>query len=110
MEKINIYTDGSHVKSKDFIGYGAVCEFEGKEYTMSGSITQQECKDFYKVDENVSNPTAEMMAAASVIVSLTYSTVPIHVEIIADYIGVKEWNEFKWKANKVYIFSIDKIH
>lgn len=109
MEKINIYTDGSHVKSKDFIGYGAVCEFEGKEYTMSGNVTQQECKDFYRVDENVSNPTAEMLAAATILVSLSYITVPVHVEIIADYIGVKEWNEFKWKANKVYIIELVKF-
>ena len=106
MEKINIYTDGSHVKSKDFIGYGAVCEFEGKEYTMSGNITQQQCKDFYKVDENVSNPTAEMFAAAVVLSSMAWATSPVHIEIIADYIGVKEWNEFKWKANKVYIIAL----
>lgn len=106
MEKVSIYTDGSHLKSKDFIGCGAICEFHGKEYAMSSIHSQQMFSDLYKTEDKVSNPTAEIVAAATILASFLNITVPVHIEIIADYIGVKEWNEFKWKANKVYIQSI----
>lgn len=109
MEKLNIYTDGSHFKDRDYIGYGAICSFEGKEYRMSGNIGQQVFKDFYKIEESVSNPTAEMVAAAVVLKSISAVTVPIHVEIIADYLGVKEWNQNNWKSTKVYIAELIRV-
>ncbi len=112
MEKLVIYTDGSHFKDRNYIGYGAVCQYQDKIYNLSGNVTQKAFADFYGLGIEVSNPTAEMVAATASIREFTKCKLPVHIEIVADYIGVKEWCEHNWEAKKLYIremvLSIDR--
>lgn len=103
MTKLDVYTDGSHIKGKNYIGYGAVCMHQGRIYRMSGTCTQESFRKRYNTPDNVSNPTAELLAAVYSLESLSACSAPLHVQIIADYIGVREWNTGVWKTTKGYI-------
>lgn len=103
---IEIYTDGSDIKGTGKIGYGAYINFNGKEYKMSGVSDQNDFKRFFKITENVSNPTMELMALLKVLVE--FKDTNLNLEIFADYMGVQKWVSGEWKANKVYIIDMTR--
>jgi len=107
MINLTIYTDGSHFKGKtDFIGLGGVCTFDGEDYQYSTNIPQEIFKTHFKCKEEVSNPTAELASVAGVLEAFINLKVPVSIEIVADYNGVKHWCEGTWKANKPQIILL----
>jgi ribonuclease H-related protein len=103
MRNIKIYTDGSHLKGTSKVTYG-ICLVEGEvERTHSGII---DTDYFLKVyGEEVSNPTAELYAAAKAM-NLIQNIKDANLIVYSDYKGVQEWINGNWKAKKPYIKDI----
>lgn len=115
---VQIYSDGSDIKGTGKIGYGAVFEYNGKEYALSGTNEDnlvKELKDLFP-DAEFSNPTMEMLALATVLETIANLGIAEHITINQDYKGAvnygKLWNNSKgsqqradkaWKAKKPYI-------
>lgn len=102
--KVDVYTDGTHLKGTENIGYGAWLEHDGIEYSLSGSFTQNHFKKEFSIEGNVSNPTMELLAVLKVLKEFENMTVDITV--YSDYIGVQKWISGEWKAKKPYIKCI----
>jgi ribonuclease HI len=105
-ETIQIYTDGSDIKGTGKIGYGAYIKYNNVEYRMSGVSNQEDFKKFYKMKENVSNPTMELMALLKVLVQ--FKDTDLDIEVLADYMGVQKWISGEWKAKKIYIADMTR--
>lgn len=120
-EEVHIYTDGSHKRSKNFLGIGAWCRYKGVEYSLSKTLS----RDFlltYEIDIQktpVSNPTAEFIAVAEVLkhicaLSQVYGVEDDHskasrpyvVTFHCDYVGPANWIAGNWKAKETYIKKI----
>ena len=104
MEKIDIYTDGSHLDKQNNgrLGCGGVMILSGKlvdEFSIE--IKPEWLRENYGTDK-VSNPSAEMLG---LLMALRNFELPGDSEIIihADYIGVKSWMENKWQTKEPYL-------
>lgn len=101
---IEIYTDGSHQPSKKYVGYGAYCLYNGKEFKLSGEC---DIKDY-----EVSNPTAEFLGFAAVLRTLedgfdeAKTLAPYQFIFKIDYEGVGRWMSGEWQTRKPYIKRI----
>jgi len=106
MKIVEIYTDGSHIKGTDKIGYGACFEDPDnneKLYKLSNKLNMKAFEKRYH--EKVSNPTTELIAVLMSIKSLV--GLKDHVFIVySDYEGVQKWLNKKWKIKKKYILDI----
>lgn len=107
--EISVYTDGSATKSgakPNRLGIGAVCVHKEHEYVISKTITPG-MFEYYGIRDysQCSNPTAELLAVAEVLRSLSLVAFTAHHKITfyVDYLGVEMWILGKWKANKLYI-------
>lgn len=124
---LEIYTDGSHYGDKGkkdaaegtgaarFVGFGAWCEYEGKEYEFSEECTLEVIREFGLKEEDVkviSNPTAEFLALAYTFKTLSAAieklppTARLILTVGSDYEGVQKWMDGQWQAKKPYIKSI----
>lgn len=91
-----LYTDGSHIKGTPRRGWGAVLFFEGRNYRMSGVA------DPRQDPAAASNPTMELRAAATALERL-HEVRPVslvRLEVLADYVGVREYGNGRWRAAK----------
>ena len=108
MKTLDVYTDGSHLKhTSGRLGIGGVIIDNEKIVSeFSQEISPEYMKFMYKTSD-CSNPTAEMLA---VLVSLKnfskYLKDCQKIVFHADYLGVKNWMEGKWKVKAPYIQSI----
>ena len=109
MRNYKIYTDGSDLKHTSHrMGVGGVLLDESGKLIdkFSEELDHGWLQSNYGTSD-CSNPTAEMIA---VLVALERWTSRFntgdHVEINADYMGVKCWNEGEWKINKPYIRKV----
>lgn len=115
-ERIEIYTDGSHIKGTNLLGWGAYSNINGVEHKLAGQINSQKLRE-YDIHEKVSNPTAEFIAFVSVLEKLETLSFKKKVIFKIDYDGVGNWMNGTWKATKSYIrklrdraqFLIDKM-
>lgn len=105
---IDIYTDGSRQRSKDYLGLGAYCLFEGIEYKMSKECTPDFLAKYEITETTCSNPTAEFCALAEVLKEFEgfQSPYSIKLNIYSDYLGVKCWTIGEWKPKVSYIRKI----
>jgi len=102
MKKVNIYTDGRHAKSKKHdISYG-ICMIDSSNTIKTHSGEVDVAAFFEKFGEYVSNPTAELYAAAKVLEIFRYAK-NLHITIHSDFNGVQKWISKEWKAKKPYI-------
>jgi len=102
-----IYTDGSHQRSKNYLGIGAYCNYKDKEYRMSKEC-DTEMLERYGLEEyqNVcSNPTAEFLAFTEVLERLKGRELSPKLTIVfkIDYIGIGMWIRKEWQCNEPYI-------
>lgn len=120
-QPLQIYSDGSHIKGTTQIGYGAVFEYNGRQYGLSGteqSIEVTKLKNLFS-DAEFSNPTMEMLALTSVLEYFANTGKSEHIQINQDYKGAvnygKLWSysegsqqrEAKpWRASKPYIIHL----
>lgn len=105
---INVYTDGSHIKNKkEYVSIGSYFVYNNKEYNLC-RICDNEILKKYKIENNVSNPTAEFLAFSETIESIKelegYKN-KIYIFYI-DYIGIEKWMKGEWKIEKEYIKKI----
>lgn len=100
-----LYTDGSHIKGTTRLGIGAVLVKNGVELDrLSKLINQTMFKIQYGIDDNVSNPTMELLALLVSLQEFKKHFKPgDRILNIADYMGVGGWMTNKWKINKNYI-------
>ena len=108
-EVIEIYTDGSHQRSKDYLGIGAWCRYREIDYSLSLTVSAELLKTYDVFDTCCSNPTAEFVAFAEVLKRLENAPESIVLHFFADFIGVKSWIEGTWKAKEPYIIKIRDI-
>lgn len=104
-QELHIYTDGSHIKPDGAIGYGAWCQYENKNYSLSGKIDD----DFllsYNIINKVSNPTAEFIAFHQVLTKLEKIKTKVLVTFYIDYVGVIKWMSGAWKAKQPHIQKV----
>lgn len=106
---IDIYTDGSHQRSRGYLGIGAWCLFGDKEYSLSLTVSADLLLSYGIVETKVSNPTAELIAFAEVLKRLENTPKGYILQFHADYLGVKYWIEGTWKAKETYIQKIRDI-
>lgn len=102
---LKIFTDGSHIKGTNQIGYGIFIEYQGNEYSESGICSLREFKKEYSVTDNVSNPTMEIYALYQALLKIS-GIEQLSATIYADYEGVQKWISGEWKAKKAYIKDI----
>jgi ribonuclease HI len=113
---IKIYSDGSDIKGTGKVGFGAVYEYNNKEYALTGTEEGFEVKDLQKMfpEAKFSNPTMEMLALVRVLQS--FSNNSEHLSIYQDYKGAVNYNELwnysegsqqreskPWNAKESYI-------
>lgn len=109
MKQYKLYTDGSHLKGgSDRLGIGAVLVESPRDVMLdqlSVMVDRSEFRTRYGT-EDVSNPTMEMLAVYVALSRFSEVLTGNSVEILADYIGVREWMTGKWKITKPYIRKI----
>jgi len=113
---IKIYSDGSDIKGTGRIGFGAVYEYNGTMYGLSGTEEGDDVKQLKQrfPDAEFSNPTMEMLALVKTLES--FSGTAEHLSIFQDYKGAVNYNELwnysegsaqreakPWNAKQVYI-------
>lgn len=105
---IEIYTDGSHKKVEGgYKGFGAYCQYEGKEYRFSSELSDEILREYGINRENSSNPTLEFLAFTEVLKMIIESEVIGKSFIFyIDYIGVSNWINGMWKARELHIKKI----
>jgi len=114
-EEVHIYTDGSHKRSKNFLGIGAWCRYKDSEYSFSKTLS----RDFlltYGIDvieTPVSNCTCEFVIVAEILKKLSLikpdRDSKIKIVFYCDYIGTANWINGDWQAKQTYIQKILKI-
>lgn len=98
---VTVYTDGSYVKGSPLCGFGAVC-IENLISNNPSRVIYGFTKDSDLVALwNVGGEIAAVKAAISHIIEWRYHDEPVEeIHIYHDYIGLSEWANGKWKANK----------
>lgn len=108
VHNIDIYTDGSHQRAKNYLGFGIYCKYNDVEYSLSQQCTPELMKTYEITEDCLSNPSSEYAAFAEAL--KIFAKVKLHKDstltFYADYIGVKNWTEGSWKAKKPYIIKI----
>lgn len=109
MRYYKLYTDGSHLKgvgASNRLGIGVVLvESDIVLNTESMQVDRLKFKEQYGTDD-VSNPTMEMLAVLLGIARFSSILSGNSVEVLADYQGVSEWLNGRWRVNKPYIQKI----
>lgn len=115
---ITIYTDGSHQRSKNYLGIGAWCEHQGETYELSQQcdlellatygITNPEVSSSLRsdIDLKISSPTAEFIAFTEVLRHLHGIPNTWTVIFKIDYVGVGNWVRGDWQTSEPHIKKI----
>lgn len=113
--EVHIYTDGSHKRSKNYLGIGAWCRFQDQEFSLSKTCSR-ELLLTYDIDISetpVSNATAEFIAVAEVLKRVCNPEKNISSDLLlifhCDYIGPSRWISGTWKAKEIYIKKIRDV-
>lgn len=106
--KLDIYTDGSHLKHQKngHLGYGAWCKYLGTEYKLSGNIDEDMLSKEYDIQGKVSNPTAEFIGFHQVLSKLTKAQPKLILTFHIDYIGVSNWMLGNWRTKESHIRKV----
>jgi len=90
---VEIYSDGSDIKGTGQLGYGAWYEWNGKEYSLSGTETSDIIEDLSIRFPGIkfSNPTMEMIALYEVV--KRFGNTSENLLIRQDYKGAVNYNE-----------------
>lgn len=110
-ETIEIFTDGSHKKHSvnNYIGFGAFCSYNDKEYKLSGNCDQNILLEYgIEPETNISNPTAEFLGFAEILKMIhKFANLKKYKFVFKiDYNGVKNWMNGSWKCKETYIKKI----
>lgn len=103
---VEIYTDGSHQPSKNYLGVGAWCKHEEKEYSMSKTCNAELLETYGITETTCSNPTAEFIGFAEVLKEFRNVSDAYELVFYLDYEGVENWMMGSWKAKESYIRKI----
>ena len=105
---VDIYTDGSHQTSKNYLGLGAWCVFNGIEYRMSKECNMKMLRTYGITSTKCSNPTAEFLGFSECLREFESMQLvkSCKLNFYIDYIGVKYWIEGSWKTKEIYIKKI----
>jgi len=107
MNKIEIFTDGSHFKHGDnYLGIGVFCIHKDKEYKLSDHCDEKLLKEYEILETKVSNPTSEFICFAETLKLLRNVKNPYIFVFKIDYEGVGKWMNNEWKCKKPYIKKI----
>lgn len=111
--KIVFYTDGSHIKGTEKMGFGIYTMHKEVEYGLHRAVDPQWIVSFLKESDDkigmfqkVSNCTMELLAAVYLLDYLQNIEVKIPLIIRHDYEGVSNWLYGTWKAKQPYIDRI----
>ena len=107
-ELLEIYTDGSHQRQKNYLGIGAWSRYHDVEYSLSATCDSKLLAEYNIFEDTVSNPTAEFIAFTEVLKCFREAQLPATISIIfyIDYVGVKHWIDGSWQTRKPYIKKI----
>jgi ribonuclease HI len=111
---IEIYTDGSHQRAKNYLGIGAWCCYKNKEYSLSAKC-DTDLLSSYGITDTVgvecSNPTAEFIAFAEVLKYFEHAKLSPNVAFLfhIDYIGIQRWMYGDWTAKEKHIQKIRDV-
>lgn len=110
MSTYNIYTDGSHLKhTSNRLGIGGILVDEKKKNIIdffSIELKPSELLSMYNTAD-VSNPTCELLASLTAIKQFkNYFKPEDNIILYADYNGVKNFCENKWRCKEPYIKKI----
>lgn len=111
---ISIYTDGSHLDKQNGgrLGCGGVMvdtTSPGNHGKLLGEFSEELTPEWLKKNigtDKVSNPTAELIGVLYAIQKFKIPAGTKSIIIYADYIGVKEWMNGKWKTKEAYIKKV----
>lgn len=119
---IRIYSDGSDIKGTGRVGFGAVYEYQGNMFGISGTEAGEDVKDLQEKfpGATFSNPTMEMLALTKVLE--TFQDTAEHLSIYQDYSGAVNYGPLwlrsegsanrsakPWKSKEAYIqYLIDR--
>lgn len=116
MKRLDIYIDGSHLnkqnKGDDRLGCGGVLvNLEGPGMgTLLDSFSIQLLPDYMKMSFGAispSNPSAELVAVLQALQHFRKDLKGVEEIVIhADYMGVSEWMEGRWRVKEPYIARI----
>lgn len=111
MRTIDIFTDGSHLKGLNGsgrLGIGGIMVIDGRLINQfSEEVYPSVIKDKFGT-EDVSNPTMELYAVLRALEEFSSDiSDKDFINFYADYKGVSEWLNGRWKITKPYI---KKIH
>jgi len=107
MNKIEIFSDGSHFKHYDgYLGIGVFCSYLGKEYKLSKHCDKDLLKEYGIKETKVSNPTAEFLAFVETLKLLRNVKNEYIFVFKIDYEGVRKWMNNEWKCKQPYIKKI----
>lgn len=97
--RARLYTDGSHIKGTPRRGWGAVLEYRGRLYELSGVA------DPASDPAAASNPTMELRAAAAALERLRQvrPAEMCDVLLLADYTGVREYGRGAWRPERAKV-------
>lgn len=103
MTRVSIYTDGSHLGSKedDTVGYGGVVLLNNARFTFCQPLDRKKLP-------GASNPVAELAGAAYALHKMVNlcSEQPLDIHVFADYLGVQKWSTFEWKAKNPNVCTV----
>lgn len=114
-KKFDIYIDGSHLnkqnKGEDRLGCGGVLISDGPGMgNLEGSFSTQLEPKYMKMcfgAENASNPSAELLAVYQALLHFRDNLKDAdEIVVHADYMGVKQWMEGRWRVKEPYIVKI----
>lgn len=115
---IQIYSDGSHIKGTEKIGYGAIFVYQNKQYGLSGTEQSDSVKELKEKfpSAKFSNPTMELLALSSILETFANTGKNEHIVINQDYVGAVNYSKLwdhsvgsnqrankPWKAKEPYI-------
>jgi len=114
LNTVMVFTDGSERPSVNHKGSGAYCNYNGKDYFLSVTCTNDIVTKYNITTgiEILSNPTMEFLAVAEVLcrfisVNCVFNRKnKLKLVIWSDYLGCKEWLSREWNTEAEYTTKI----
>lgn len=107
IDKLDFYTDGSHIKGTPQMGFGIFCEVGKDIYGMHQTVTPHWAQIFFNdctTDfSKLSNPSMELLAVCYLFRELADTSGLKKITIYHDYTGVSEWILGRWRAKEPHI-------
>ena len=107
MDRIEIFSDGSHFKHGDgYLGIGVFCIYNNEEYMLSNHCDGDLLKEYGITETKLSNPTCEFLSFGETLKMLRNVKNPHIFVFKIDYEGVGKWMNNEWKCKQPYIKKI----